>query len=325
MKKFIAVGIMIFCVLITGCSRSKTFLSMEFQPGAAYRYTVSTTQDLAQSMMGETLEMTQTLTWVYVFQIMDVDDNSVATINIIFDEIGLESQGPFGQMVYRSWEHEGEVPQSVRAFTTLLDKHVTMKVSSEGRVMSITGTDTIINDMIAALGLDSDTTMIESARRDLENQFGSKAMIENMGKIFPVYPLQSVGAGDAWGAEMRLSKGLPVIVHSTWHISDLQNGMMTLDAYGIIAPNSDVLFMNVPGARMHYKLHGHKRGRYTIDSKTGWIITGEIQQYTEGVAVITGLINGQAQSAQWPLHVTEKIQIETRELGSMDEEDSTTE
>lgn len=321
MKKFIVVGFMIFCVLISGCSRSKTFLSMKFQPGAVYRYTVSTTQALSQSMMGETMEMTQTFTRIYIFQVIDVDDQSIATIDIVFDEIGLESQGPFGSMIYRSWEHEGEIPQSVKPFTVLLGKHVAMKLSSEGRVLSISGTEAIIEEMIKVLGLEDDITMIENARKDLNNQFGNSAMIEALSKVFPVYPLRPISMGDAWGAEVRLSKGLPVILHNTWRANQVQDKEIILDAYGIIEPNPEVRFMNMPGTEMHYILRGQKNGRYTIDRETGWIKDGLVELYIEGVVAITGMVSGQMQSAQWPLQVTETIEIHSQQP----QEDSTME
>jgi hypothetical protein len=312
MKKITALAAIMGCIVIMGCSRDKAFLGMEFHPGAVHEYTVSTTQILSQSMMGETLELTQTLTWMYVLRVVDVDEQSIATIDILFDEIGLESQGPFGPMSYRSWEHEGDVPQSVRAFTVLLDKRVTMRVSHDGRIISITGTDAIIDEMIAMLGVGNDTVMIEKARSDLRNQFGDEAMIESLQKVFPVYSEHPVGIGDAWGGETRFSKGLPMIVRNTWRVAAIQDRSMIIEAYGIIEPNLDVRFMNMPGAKMHYMLRGNKTGYYTIDVTSGWIMDAEVERGVQGVAIISSMISGQMQSAQWPLEVKEIVRVKRR-------------
>jgi hypothetical protein len=63
--------------------------------------------------------------------------------------------------------------------------------------------------------------------------------------------------------------------------------------------------MNMPGAEMHYMLRGRISGQYSIDLTSGWITSGTIERHIQGVAVVSSVISGQTQSAQWPLEVTE--------------------
>jgi hypothetical protein len=314
MKKSMVTGLLVVGVLITGCTRDKRSLAIDVHPGEAYRYTVSTTQTLFQSVMDTTLELTQTTTWFYVFQVVEIDDRSVATIDVMYDEIGLESEGPFGSMAYRSWEHTGEVPGAVRAYSMFLDKHVTMKLSPDGRVLSVTGSESIIDEMIDALGLDVDSASLDRVRIDLRNQFGNRALAEALSVLFPHYPERSVGPGDAWGDRSRLTCGLPMAVRNAWHVRSVLDGTVVLDAYGMIGPNLDVRFTSMPGTEMYYSLRGQKTGEYTIDDASGLTIDAILQQQVEGVVVLSGMVAGQLQTARWPLRVVETTTIKTGEI-----------
>lgn len=314
MKKSIGAWFIIIFVMISGCTRDKRLLNIDLHPGAVYEYTVSTTQTIVQSMMGTTLELTQTTTWFYVIRVIDVDDQLTVTIDVMYDEIGLESEGPFGSMVYHSWEYIGEVPEAVRAFSMLLGKHVTVRLSPEGKVLSVAGTESIINEMIIALGLDTDSASSDKAREDLRNQFGNQALAEALSILFPHYPLRSIGQGDAWGDRSRLTCGLPMSMRNSWHIRRFHDGIVVLDAYGIIEPNPDVRFMNMPGTELHYNLRGQKTGEYTVDGASGLTIKATLHQQVEGVVVLSGMVAGRPQTAQWPLRVIETTTIEAREI-----------
>jgi hypothetical protein len=217
-------------------------------------------------------------------------------------------------MGYHSWEHAGEVPEAARAFSVLLDKHVTMRLAPDGRVLSVTGAESIIDEMIDSLGVDSGSALLDKVRKDLRNQFGNRALVEALGVLFPCYPQRWIGQGDAWGDRSCLTCGLPMSVHNTWHVRSILDGIVVVDAYGIISPNLDVRFMSMPGIELYYQLRGQKTGEYTIDGASGLTIDAVLHQQVEGVVVLSGMVAGQVQTARWPLRVVETITIKTGEI-----------
>jgi hypothetical protein len=232
----------------------------------------------------------------------------------MYDEIGLESEGPFGSMVYHSWEHTGEVPEAVRAFSVLLDKHVTMRLSPDGRILSITGAESIIDEMIRVLGLDANSASFDKVCKDLRNQFGNHALAEALSILFPHYPQRLIGRGDAWGDRSRLTCGLPMAVQNTWHVRSVHDSTVVLDAYGVIGPNLDVRITSMPGTELYYHLRGQKTGEYTIDGASGLVIDAVLHQQVEGVAVLSGMVAGQIQTVRWPLRVVETTTIKAGEI-----------
>lgn len=311
MKKLLPLFLMVCCVMITGCTRHKETLWFDFIPGEVHEYKVTTTQAIKQTMLGKTMEMTQTVTMIYQFHVIEVDKHNIATIEVIYSEVGLESFGPFGSVVYKSWDHEGEIPSVAQAFAVLQDKSIIMRLSPYGKVLGIAGTELIIDEMVAVFAMNNDSTYLAKARSDFRNQFGNKAVIEAMEKVFPVYPDRPVGIGDAWGTQIIVTRKLPMIINNSWHTQNLSDDVFTFNIYGIIETNPYVKLTDIPGADLMYKFRGTKEGVLLIDVSSGWMIEGAIDQYVEGMAVIKGVVEGQEQIAQWPLQVSETMRIET--------------
>lgn len=301
---------LIVLIFICTCAGKKMNLRLNLKQGMIHKYRCTTEQKISQTVQNQKLDMDQIVIMEYTYEVKEVDDAGNAVVEITHDKIGFMQDGPMGKIEYKSWEEQDEKPLITRGFATLIDQNYTIKMTPQGRILEISGTDKIIDDMLKNFDLPADSVMIEQMRENLKNQYGNEAMKEVMEKTFVFYPDKPVGVGNSWSAKFNLTRGFPMTLINAWKLRSIKNGKVHIDLYTKIEPNTKTSLMQIGDMKMSYVLSGEQKGYIIVDTLTGWMIESTTEQSFEGKVNIAGMF-GEEQKMEWPISITGTVTIET--------------
>ncbi len=301
---------LIVLIFICTCAGKKMNLRLNLKQGMIHKYRCTTEQKISQTVQNQKLDMDQIVIMEYTYEVKEVDDAGNAVVEITHDKIGFMQDGPMGKIEYKSWEEQDEKPLITRGFATLIDQNYTIKMTPQGRILEISGTDKIIDDMLKNFDLPADSVMIEQMRENLKNQYGNEAMKEVMEKTFAFYPDKPVGVGNSWSAKFNLTRGFPMTLINAWKLRSIKNGKVHIDLYTKIEPNTKTSLMQIGDMKMSYVLSGEQKGYIIVDTLTGWMIESTTEQSFEGKVNIAGMF-GEEQKMEWPISITGTVTIET--------------
>lgn len=297
--------------LIVSCTGPKIDLKFNLKPGSIYKYTVTTDQQISQTIQGQVVDMDQTIIMEYRYNVREINDQGNTIIDIVYERIGYLQDGPLGNIEYRSWEETKEVPVMAQGFASLVGQGFTMEISPYGSVVNITGANEIIDKMLEDMDFPESESMSQEIKTSMQNQFGDAALQETMKKMFSIYPGRPVGVGDSWQAIWNMSKGFPMILNNTWKITDIDSNQVFLDVYTKAESNKEAILIQMGGVEMSYDLSGEQKGSMILDRATGWCIGSQLEQAFEGTIKATGEMFGGQDGLEWPIKVIGTVTIKS--------------
>lgn len=313
MKSLFRSLLLITLFIIVNCIGQKINLRLDIKQGTKYKSRITADQKISQTIQNQQIEMDQTIIMEFSYDVIDVNKAGNMIVKITYDEIGYIIDGPMGKVAYKSWEDPDSVPLMAKGFVGLLGQSLTMEITSRGKIINVSGTDKIIDNMLEDFDLPIDDEMKEQMEENMKNQFGDDAMNEMMQKMFAIYPEEPVGIGDSWHAKFVFTKGFPMILNNTWKLREIKNGKMYIDIYSKIEPNKDAKLMQMGGVEISYELSGEQKGYIIVDTLTGWLIGSKIDQEFEGKISTSGSMYGMEQDIEMPISTSGSIIIETIE------------
>ncbi|GAI02294.1 unnamed protein product, partial [marine sediment metagenome] len=132
---------LIVLIFICTCAGKKMNLRLNLKQGMIHKYRCTTEQKISQTVQNQKLDMDQIVIMEYTYEVKEVDDAGNAVVEITHDKIGFMQDGPMGKIEYKSWEEQDEKPLITRGFATLIDQNYTIKMTPQGRILEISGTN----------------------------------------------------------------------------------------------------------------------------------------------------------------------------------------
>lgn len=292
----------IIALLLVGCGGPKTYeLKMRLKEGASYRQRLVAEQDLTQTLQGQTVEMKQSFGMGWVFDVKKVEADGTATIEVVYDWLSFEQDGPLGLIKYDSADPPDEVSPLALGFAAMLQQGFTMILGADGEVKDIQNTEEMLQAVLDNLDLP------EGGERDeveasLRSQFSRESLMETMGRSVTTYPSNPVKIGDSWSQESVSSATIPVRALNTLTLKSVRNGMAAVAVNSTIESNPDAPGLNVGGMEIRYDISGDQSGTMEIDLDTGWTLSGVVTQTLAGKVEAMGM--------SWPISVTSVVRIE---------------
>ena len=288
--------------LTAGLTIAPAQVKLSFNPekGKKYEYQMDVTQNIRQSVMGQTIPMETEMSIKFLMEIKDKTPQEI-TAQFIYREVSYILSSPMMKMEYDSENplvNPTQMDNTMRKmFDKLIEQPIMAVIAPDGTVKSVTGMDAIAENMVNAIADDGQMAALIGAQ--MKSQFSDDAIKNLFQQSLKIYPANAVKAGDIWNEESATSvNNMNTTYKTKYTLKEVSKNMVT------IAVETDVEMD--PGAMMEGKLAGTQTGTILVDVKTGLPVTNEM----------TGNIKGsvKAQGMDVQMDLSTKTKTTTKEV-----------
>ena len=152
----------------------------------------------------------------------------------------------------------------------LVGNKLNLKMNESGKVISITGFDTVYNKIEASVG-----PAIKDAKEkagfinSFKQSFNEKMLKEQFSKNLVLIPAKGVKIGDKWTESENATPDGKIKLTTTYTLKSVGNGIAEISVAGGIPKKSDKQTQEGVTRSMSSELA--QNGTITLDQKTGWV------------------------------------------------------
>lgn len=292
-------------------------LKLRLEEGKSYNIMVVTDQQIITGFEGQTQEANQVVGMGYTFDVIDVEPNGDATVKVNFHTIFMEHKGSDGDFEYDSNNPPEKVHPAAEILSALIDLSFEIKMSPDGSVSEIKGTEEMVNKICSKLdNLKGAEDSVEAQMiEDLKKNFGEGAMKESMENIVGGwYPDRQVGLEESWSGEISITKGMPMTMTYDNTLKFRHDGVAIIKTHTEIDMNPNAEPMKMGPMTMQYELKGVMDGYLWLDEETGWIRSSEMTQEITGIIRMKGAPNMPEEGMEMPISIKGIVKQETFEV-----------
>jgi hypothetical protein len=281
MKKWIALAaaVVVVAILVTlpGCQTKSAshLLQLNLEKGKTYEYEI--VQDQQQEMMEQKSEIR--LNAAYLMDVVDVKEGR-QTVKVTYKRFKMYMKimdfvldidtdkpvaPPTGEEV-----RENPLGMMSAIFSGIRDKSFMMDLDKQGKVLSVTGFESIIRDMVSPLQLDENTRLQVDA--SLKDQFNEESIKDQFTPFFQIFPGKEIRTGDSWQTSWKTGGRMPSSYMTNYTVRDIDGDHVDLLSETKISSD-----------KKEMRINGTQKGPLLIDSKTGLVIKADFNQEIEAV------------------------------------------
>jgi hypothetical protein len=284
----------------------KVALKLTLTKGKTYLIKTTTQAKIVQTEKGKDQKRSQTIAMTLSYQVQDVDASGLATVKITFTAAKYKMITSFGVIEYDSQNTKSPPPASALAFSAMVGQTLTIKLTPNGKVSSITGVDAMVDKMVKKINMGSNIGSM------LKQQFGEEQIKEMIEGSLTVYPETPIGPGDTWTKKTTVSRGYPIVMDSKYQVKERKDGIITVDVTGTAVPNTTASPMDLGIAKIQYTLSGAQTGTIKIKEATGMVASRSMVQNLSGTVESIPTKEGE-KSVSSPIVITNTITTELTE------------
>lgn len=184
-----------------------------------------------------------------------------------------------------------------KILSSLTGKKFEANIDLSGKIVEVKGLEEIITGATSSLG--DQAGMIGE---QMSAGFGDSGLAKNMEMLTAIMPGEPVKVGSTWTNTQFTASGLPLIVHNTFTLKSVDNGIAVIELKANITVDPDEGSTELQGMKANYFMEGTRSGTIQMDVKTGFVNSAEI------IDEIIGSINIEA-NAQMPEGMTIPIEM----------------
>lgn len=219
--------------------------------GDLFRIHIEATQEIAQTVMGQTQEIKQATINVDDYEVIAAA-HGVYTIKTTSIQRQLENASPMGSMVIDS---ESDDPQSA-PFRAMVNQTYQFKMNKMGEILEVEGLET----MTASIREGLTDNGLGAQADDILAAFEEEILISTLSQQFNLYEPQM---NDSWSkSNTMVVLGTPITTNSTfqWEGNNVINGASDIEMTGDIEQMGMAMTMDVTGIQ---------QTKITLDEATG--------------------------------------------------------
>lgn len=238
-------------------------------------YPLVTFQKDVQTMTapdGKTQSGTSEMTDEMSFTVNDFKDGVYdITINLIGKK---NSQSVNGKTVAvdtkQAEPKEEQLKMMWKVNKALVGNKLNLKMTETGKVISITGFDTVYNKIAASAG-----SLIKEAKdktafiNSFKQSFNEKMLKEQFTKNLVLIPAKGVKVGDKWSESENATPDGKIKLTTTYTLKNVGDGIVQISVVGGIPKKSNQQTQEGVTRSMSSELS--QNGTITLDQKTGWV------------------------------------------------------
>ena len=288
--------------LIMSAKADKVTLKYNLAIGNTYKIKTVTDQVMEQTIMGQPQTMNNKMENLTGFKVQGVEGNTI-TLETWYEKLYMSVETPMGNFTMDSDKPDSIDPGST-VFSKLMNKHFTIKMSSNGEIIDVIGSDKIMEDVFNELSGMNDmlTPMIKETAKQFLSKESLKSNLEATTHCFPNKP---VSLGDSWTSKTEQISIIPAQISNTWKLTDSKDGVSFLECKSKLKSDEDSPYQNMNGIQIKYNVSGEQQTVSKIDEKTGWLIESTMNQEISG-EIVADLFAQGAGPQKFPITIKSK-------------------
>lgn len=271
-------------VLLAACSATKPLtMDMGLESGANLDYTITTSNNVGMSMMGQKFDIVGQAVQDFDFLVKAVKPTGVTDIDFKIEKMAVDVSIPMaGDFNYDSQKGDNDSSSPFSSLGGLIGKTMSASLNKNGKVTSIEGADEALKQVLGKIKGG------EQAASLLEGYIGEDAFKNNFETITGFSQGKILNIGDTWSKNIQTKSGIALSSDYTYTVKERSGGKVTIDVTGEAKSDPNAEPIEAQGMKMSYKLSGPISGIIVVDEKTGWAITSDIQQDLSGKVTMGG-------------------------------------
>ena len=292
----------------SAASLDPVVLQLDLEEGAVYRIRTLTTQDISQTLEGQSFEIGQKIGFEYTYTVTSREPNGSAWVDVIYTRAIFESETPFGSSSYDSADSPNQIPEGAEGFAAVVGTGFSMQIGSNGEILSIEGLDEMLDQILSGLNL-PDAELRQAFELTMRQQYSEQAMKDQLGNLLFDFPEGSLQVGDSWSSTQESNVMLPIIAETTYTLLDFDENTALIEVRSEIRTGEGEGGMDFGLFAFDFTISGTQEGTIQVDLNTGLansvidqILVGEMQMVIEGEEISV------------PLNINQTVQVESVQL-----------
>lgn len=286
-------------------------IEFQFRPteGDRHREKFIMERTRREELSGETRVLAQHTEIGLMFEVVRAEPDQPTVVRVTHESVLVEQKGPRGTLRYDSSDPPSPIPRWARLFDALVGKGFRIKVSADGEVEGIYGTDELVSAMVEHL---PEGPARDRARERAKEQFGPAVLKRMMNVQLGYFPGKPVAPGDRWTERFALSGSYPVLVERTYTLRKVSGGKAYIDQRSAIRPDPEAEPARTDSATVRVKLSGSQEGSIVASRETGWLVRAEIDQTMSGTVELRSTEQPERRGS-YPVEIKARYTIESVE------------
>lgn len=265
-------------------------LSLRLPEGRVSKYLMTTEQAIRQVLPGQTVTVTQKSATEYRFSVRQVTPEGAMFIEVVYEQISLESHSPAGELVFDSRAAERSTPR-LRGMQALIGQGFGLLVDRRGRILDIQGLEQMLERVRAASAALDNPALAATVERYI-----NRGTIEpSLAGFFEFIPDRKVLPGDSWQSERSAGPALGLRLRNTWKLREVRGGRALLEL-------STAILSEGPATEGGFS--GTQEGNAEVELATGALVSASTRQQLRGTIVVQGLPVPMEISGSTTIHAT---------------------
>ena len=282
-----AAFILVLTANLDAAKRVKLELNMD--KGDSYQIRMTQVQRIFQGAKDRKVDTKSSMTVMYGYDVMDVDDGGNMTVKMTCDSMRAKQDGPAGKQEFDSTKPDTHSSPFSEAFKGMLDMSFTMTLTPKGEVTDISGYDKYFERVLKNMK-SSDEQRKKQVEEYIKENFGSDQMRKWMEMGFQAYPEKEVKVGQKWGKKMEVRTFFPLIMTSKFKLLKLdKKGIATISVDSDLVSDPKAKPRQIGQVSQAFDFKGRQWGTYKINTSNGFIEYSKIRHVMSGTVTIDGV------------------------------------
>ncbi|MEM1097441.1 MAG: DUF6263 family protein [Planctomycetota bacterium] len=274
--------------------------------GQTFNQRVSMNQDIEQSFMGNTMNITMDMRFDFSTEVLEETEPGVYRLKMTYDRVEAMADGPMGA---GRWESGDPPPMNpmLSGFAAMDGMELTYDMDESGKASNVEGTEAMLEKAMQGVP----ENMRPMMRETLGEQFSNEQMAAmiNMGGV--LYPGKPVDVGESWTGDAELGGMMPLSISSELTLTDSDAQTATVEIAGSMKTPDGAAMTIGPGMEAEMKMDGGQNGTVVFNRDTGWADAMEMTQSFEGQLTMPNPTDPNGPEMTIPMKVDIDLTLET--------------
>ena len=280
MRKILSLVIVV--LILTSCQK-KVKLELNLTKNETYLQKFTSDIMMTETVNGQPVDINMTVGGTLSFKVLEIHD-SIYNMEVKYKNITMK-MNMHGQNV----EFNSEKKDSNDIFSTIMGymtgKSFYMDLSKNWKIKEVRGTDSIfagIFDLFPSIPEDKK----QQIKEQMKQSFGEKTFKGNIQMTATTFPDTKIGKGDKWKTSSILESSMTSNIETEFELKDITDSCFVIIGSSKLKTIDKGDGFGFGKLKIKYNMTGTLISEIKIDKKTGWIVTGKVNQEMSGDAKV---------------------------------------
>jgi hypothetical protein len=250
-------------------------LAYQLKKGDSFKIAQKAVQKIKMTMEGEDHNMTNTLTGIFDFKVLEVAEDTYV-IETSFLEFTFKTESDIYGLLNSvdTTAEAAEDDMEANIFKGLIDVPFHITLRKDGKIVALEGVDALLDNMVTNAGIEDEFTK-ELIKEGVSKQFGATSLSESIEQLTYMFPTRTVAVSDTWQNEYTGD----LEAKNTWTLDSYNNTQFILSGTATVHMKSDE-------DTVVMELDGTQQSLAVISTANGFIKSLEVEQNSTGITTM---------------------------------------